>query len=165
MTTIRQANIADTEAIQKLAADVWWPTYSAILSKEQIEYMLGRMYDITVIQEQIATGTQSYILLYAEGELIGFAAYSPRPENSGVYKLHKLYCLTRTKGMGYGRQLLQAVEKAVLAAGKSILELNVNRSNPAIGFYEKMGFSIAYTEDIDIGNGYEMNDYIMRKQL
>ena len=67
--------------------------------------------------------------------------------------------------MGYGKALLAAVEDAVKAAGSNILELNVNRNNPAMGFYKKQGFGIIYEEDIQIGNGYEMNDYVMQKLL
>lgn len=165
MITIREAVIEDALCIQLLAEAVWWPTYSPILSEEQIKYMLAKMYDLQTISQQIAAGAQSYLLLYADDAPTGFAAYSPRIENPELYKLHKLYCLTNTKGKGYGKLLLQTVERKVKDAGKNILELNVNRHNPAMGFYEKMGFEIAYSEDIDIGNGYQMNDYVMRKIL
>jgi hypothetical protein len=37
----------------------------------------------------------------------------------------------------------------------------VNRYNKARQFYEKMGFVVIGEEDIDIGNNYLMNDYIM----
>ena len=60
---------------------------------------------------------------------------------------------------------MQAVELAVLEAGKITLDLNVNRHNNAKSFYEKMGFAAVYQEDIEIGKGYEMNDYVMRKVL
>ena len=49
--------------------------------------------------------------------------------------------------------------------GAKKLSLNVNRQNQAAHFYQKAGFSITATEDIDIGNGYYMNDYIMEKDL
>lgn len=165
MIAIRPATTADAATIQTLATSIWWPTYRPILADEQITYMLDKLYDLDTITRQIVQQEQSYIILLANGEPTGFAAYSPRTENQEIYKLHKLYCLTETKGKGYGKLLLQAVEQAVLLAGKNILDLNVNRYNPAIGFYEKMGFTVAYTEDIDIGGGYFMNDYVMRKQL
>lgn len=164
-TRITEATINDAYAIQQLAEAVWWPTYSPILSEDQIKYMLSKMYDIDTIKEQISTQSQYYLLLYADDILTGFAAYSPREENAAVYKLHKLYCLTTTKGKGYGKLLLQAVETKVKESGNNTLELNVNRYNPALTFYERMGFAIAYTEDIEIGNGYQMNDYVMRKIL
>jgi len=164
-TRITAATIDDAQAIQQLAEAVWWPTYSPILSEEQITYMLSKMYDIETIKEQISTQSQLYLLLYTDNVLTGFAAYGARTENPEVYKLYKLYCDTNTKGKGYGKQLLQAVEEKVKEAGSNTLELNVNRYNPALTFYEKMGYEIAYTEDIEIGNGYQMNDYVMRKRL
>jgi ribosomal protein S18 acetylase RimI-like enzyme len=43
--------------------------------------------------------------------------------------------------------------------------LNVNRYNKARFFYEKLGFVIMKEEDIDIGSGYYMIDYVMEKKL
>jgi GNAT superfamily N-acetyltransferase len=165
MVSIRMAVTDDAEMIRTLAEAVWWPTYTPILKKEQIEYMLKSMYDVDLIKQQIETGEQSYIILRLDDVPTGFAAFSPRKENPAVYKLHKLYCLPAKHRKGLGKQLLQEVENMILDAGKTILELNVNRFNPAKGFYEKMGFVIAYEEDIDIGGGYFMNDYVMRKAL
>ena len=34
----------------------------------------------------------------------------------------------------------------------------------AVGFYEKLGFTVIKEEDIDIGNGFFMNDYFMTEQ-
>jgi diamine N-acetyltransferase len=164
-TEIREATPADVETIIALAEAIWWPTYSPILAAEQLQYMLDTIYSAAQISKQIQNREQIYMLLLEGGEPVGFASYSPRPENADIYKLHKLYCLVTNHKRGYGKMLVQAVENAVTTAGKHILELNVNRHNPAIGFYEKLGFSIAATEDIDIGNGYWMNDYIMRKEL
>ncbi|MBS1771644.1 MAG: GNAT family N-acetyltransferase [Bacteroidetes bacterium] len=165
MIEIKKATTADVDLIRQLADAIWWPTYAPIISEAQISYMLENIYSSNVIWQQIENDIQTYIILYVDNIPTGFAAYSTRPENTDVYKLHKLYCLVNTKGKGYGKLLLQAVENAVTDAGKNILELNVNRNNPAIAFYEKMGFTTAYTEDIDIGNGYYMNDYVMRKLL
>ena len=45
------------------------------------------------------------------------------------------------------------------------MELNVNRNNKALEFYKKMGMHIAESGDFNIGGGFYMNDYIMRKKL
>ena len=45
------------------------------------------------------------------------------------------------------------------------MELNVNRNNPAVAFYEKMGMHKASQGDFHIGNGYYMNDYIMAMEI
>lgn len=41
------------------------------------------------------------------------------------------------------------------------MELNVNRNNKALQFYEYMGMRKLRKGDFPIGNGYYMNDYIM----
>ena len=164
MIEIRPATPEDASIIQQLAEAIWLPTYSPILSQEQIRYMLDHIYDLDSITGQIKDGNQTYIMLMVDGVPTGFAAYSARTENPDIYKLHKLYCLTETKGQGYGRLLLRDVEKRVTQTGITVLELNVNKYNPARGFYEKMGYEVAYSEEIPIGP-YIMDDYVMRKEF
>lgn len=164
MYTIRQATINDLETIRQIANDTWWATYSPILEKEQISFMLNEIYSVEKISSQLKNNTQTYLLLIEDGTSVAFAGYSPRDEDPEIYKLHKLYCLPETQGKGYGKILINEVAQKTLDAGKHTLDLNVNRHNKAKSFYEKMGFSVAYEEDIPIGP-YWMNDYVMRKEL
>ena len=161
---IREATVNDVETIRHIANETWLPAYGAILSKEQLAYMLAEIYATDKITSQIINNEQTYLLLFEGDDPVAFAAYSPREEKADVYKLHKLYCLPSTQGKGYGKQLIDKVCADVLAAGKTILELNVNRYNNAKYFYEKLGFVVVNEEDIPIGP-YYMNDYVMRKQL
>jgi N-acetylglutamate synthase-like GNAT family acetyltransferase len=164
MYTIRKATVNDIDTILYIADTTWWATYGAILEREQIEFMLAEIYSEEKIEKQIAGALQTYLLLEEEGTPVAFAAYSPRDENPDIYKLHKLYCLPQTQGKGYGKILINEVANNTAEAGKNVLELNVNRYNQAKSFYEKMGFAVAYEEDIAIGP-YWMNDYVMRKEL
>jgi GNAT superfamily N-acetyltransferase len=164
MYLIKEATVADVKAILQIAEQTWWPTYSPILAKEQIAYMLAELYSEEKITQQIAGKQQTFLLLIEDGQPVAFAAYSPREENADIYKLHKLYCLPVTQGKGYGKILINAVADKTREAGKALLELNVNRHNNAKSFYEKMGFTVACNEDIPIGP-YWMNDYVMRKEL
>jgi GNAT superfamily N-acetyltransferase len=164
LTQIKKATVNDVATIIGIAEKTWWPTYGPILSKEQIAYMLGILYSEEKIYHQVVTGEQTFLLLMEDGKPVAFAGYSPREENPEIYKLHKLYCLPQTQGKGYGKVLIDEVSRRVVAIGKHILDLNVNRHNKAKSFYEKMGFTIAYEEDIPIGE-YWMNDFVMRKEL
>ena len=47
----------------------------------------------------------------------------------------------------------------------SSLFLQVNQHNNAKIFYEKLGFNEVDFINLDIGNGYFMNDYIMEKKF
>ncbi|WP_448701767.1 GNAT family N-acetyltransferase [Mucilaginibacter sp. AW1-3] len=161
---IREASLTDVEAICQIAHKTWWPTYSSILSAEQLTFMLGVLYNHEKISTQVQTGEQTFLILTEDDQVVAFAAYSVREENPDIYKLHKLYCLPQTQGKGYGKVLINEVISRVIAAGKNVLQLNVNRFNNARTFYEKMGFGIVYQEDIAIGD-YWMNDFVMQKTL
>ena len=54
---------------------------------------------------------------------------------------------------------------AAREAGDRAIELNVNRHNPASGFYERHGFRVVRDEVIDIGQGYVMDDHVMELAL
>lgn len=164
MYTIRTATTNDVETIRQIADQTWWVTYGLILEKEQIDFMLNEIYSPGKIRAQIENNVQTYLLLLEGEQPVAFASYSPREENAEIYKLHKLYCLPQTQGKGYGKILINQVSQKTIDAGKQVLELNVNRYNNAKTFYEKMGFAVAYEEDIAIGP-YWMNDYVMRKEL
>jgi GNAT superfamily N-acetyltransferase len=164
MYFIIKATPNDVETIRDIAEKTWRHTYSPILEKEQIDYMLGEIYSVEKITSQLKHDTQIYLLLIEDEKPVAFAAYSPREEDSEIYKLHKLYCLPETQGKGYGKILINEVAAKTFEAGKHTLDLNVNRHNKAKSFYEKMGFEVAYEEDIPIGK-YWMNDYVMRKEL
>jgi GNAT superfamily N-acetyltransferase len=164
MYLIRDATVADVDAILKIAEQTWWPTYEPLLGREQVAYMLATIYAPDKIMAQVKNREQTFLLLLENEQPVAFAAYSPREEDRDIYKLHKLYCLPATQGKGYGKILINAVMDKTIEAGKHTLDLNVNRYNKAKDFYQRMGFTIAYEEDIPIGP-YWMNDYVMRIAL
>jgi diamine N-acetyltransferase len=164
MYSIRKATVNDLGTIREIAEITWRATYSSIVEKEQLDFMLKEIYSIEKITSQLSNNSQTYLLLIEDETPVAFAAYSPREEDTEIYKLHKLYCLPQTQGKGYGKILLDEVAKKTLEAGKKTLDLNVNRHNKAKTFYEKMGFTVAYEEDVPIGK-YFMNDFVMRKEL
>jgi GNAT superfamily N-acetyltransferase len=164
MYSIKHATTDDVHTIIDIAEKTWWVAYPPILEEEQISFMLNEIYTADKISNQIKNNIQTYLLLLEDDQPVAFASFSPREEDADIYKLHKLYCLPVTQGKGYGKVLIEAVIGEVLKAGKSTLDLNVNRYNKAKSFYEKMGFHEAYQEDIPIGP-YFMNDYVMRKEL
>ncbi len=155
---IRKAGIMEIDTILKLAETVWPVTYKDILSGEQIEYMMNLFYSKASLREQF--DKHIFIIAYLDEEPVGFASYSVAAES--VYKLHKLYVLTSVQGRGLGKALIDFIVTELQLSGGTALELNVNRNNKARMFYEKLGFEVLCEEDNDIGNGYWMNDYVMR---
>ncbi|GAB2474513.1 N-acetyltransferase [Hymenobacter qilianensis] len=163
--SIQPATLADIPTIIQLAEATWEPTYRFIISKEQIDYMYRVIYTPASLERQMTTEGHVFLLLRTDGHPAGYASFSrlPMPAEA-VFKLHKIYVLPSHQGQRLGQQLVLAVEEAARAAGGEALELNVNRYNPAISFYERQGFQQHREEDIAIGP-YWMNDYVMRKEL
>lgn len=159
---IREATPADIPAIRQIAFDTWPSTYGAILSQEQIDYMLAWMYSPEALQKQMQEGHQFYIA-ELDHTTLGFAGVSQ--EGSTKFKLHKLYVVPTTQKTGAGKALLQKVIGFARDHGGAKLILQVNRHNNAKGFYEKQGFSVLDEVNLDIGNGFFMDDYIMQYDL
>ncbi|HUR66471.1 MAG TPA: GNAT family N-acetyltransferase [Chitinophagaceae bacterium] len=160
--TLRRAYEKDIPLIRELTMKVWPQTYSTILTPEQIEYMLKLMYSEQSLSTQMKE-QQEFIIVDDGKEPVGFASFSL--SSPGVYKLHKIYILPSIQGKGAGKFVINEITKAILRKGGTTLQLNVNRNNKAKDFYERAGFTVIKEEDIDIGNGYFMNDYVMEKKI
>lgn len=159
---IRPASIDDIPHIQRIAVTTWPVSYGEILSHDQLVYMLQKLYNTQSLTKQIA-GEHHFYLALVNDAPIGFASFTH--ERDVASKLQKLYVLPTFQKKGAGKKLLQTVENIVRRMKGEILLLNVNRFNPAKTFYEKHGFKIIREEDVDIGSGYFMNDYVMEKSL
>ena len=159
MKLIREAALSELSIIRDLAYSIWPSAYGNILSQQQLDYMLDKIYSIASLQKQFEEH-HNFILLFENNIPIGFASFSSK-KNSSVYHLHKIYVSLEQHGTGSGKMLLNYVINSVKKNNATSLTLNVNRHNKARYFYEKQGFIVKDKVDIDIGNGYFMNDYIM----
>ena len=160
---IRPADTDDINIIGWLAQQIWPVAYRDIITRAQLEYMLQLIYSPDSLREQMRLSHQ-FLIAELDEEPVGFASYSSLTE-PGVFKLHKLYVLPELHGKGLGKALLDFVTDAVIPLGATTLRLNMNRHNKAKTFYERNGFKIVGEEDVDIGNNYFMNDYVMEKKL
>ena len=155
--------MADIPLIRELAMRVWPQTYTHIVGEEQVAYMLQLFYSPEALQQQMLRGDE-FIICNDDDGPVGFAAWA---ENEpGIAKLHKLYVVSSQQGKGVGKAMIGHIANELTAQGTTTIRLNVNRYNyPAIAFYEKAGFTRYLDEDIDIGNGYFMNDHVLGKSL
>ena len=72
--------------------------------------------------------------------------------SSPIFKAH-------TAVVFYSREAVRCIKE--VHPEPCLMELNVNRNNKALLFYERMGMRKLREGDFPIGNGYYMNDYIM----
>ncbi len=165
MISIRNAVLSDLPVVHNLARLIWPASYRDILSPRQLEYMLEKIYSLSSLQNQLLNLQHNFILADDKEVPVGFASFSAKEKDKSTYRLHKIYVMPQQQGTGTGKLLLNHIIVAAKSSGANSLELNVNRYNRARLFYEKQGFIIIGEEDIDIGEGFFMNDYIMKLSL
>jgi ribosomal protein S18 acetylase RimI-like enzyme len=155
---ITRAGLTDRDFIRSVSERTWPSTYGHIISQEQIDFMLEWMYSDDSLATQMNTGCEFYIA-NMNGSDIGFCSVS---EEDGAHKLNKLYVLPTAQGTGAGIALLNKCIEVAKASGSSSLFLQVNKQNSAYSFYLKYGFIKELEFKFDIGNGFFMDDYVMR---
>lgn len=152
-------------ALAKLAGVIWRQHYPGIISREQIEYMLGKMYALETLRTELRRKQIRFVRLLVGERFVGFASFGPQPE-PGVMKLHKCYLLPEMHGCGYGSLLLKHCEREARQLGAKRLILAVNKHNTkAVAAYQRNGFVVVESVITDFGHGFVMDDYIMAKAL
>ena len=168
---IFQADINDIPGILEVADATWKQTYAGIISPEQINYMYSTMYTYDRQKEQMQHGM--IFLICREGDkTLGFTAYkyiseeSANPDGRSIQVIYvpKLYIKPEAQRKGIGKKFLSEIERIGGENNCHFVELNVNRNNPALHFYERLGFFVYKSVDIPIGKFF-MNDYVMRKSI
>ncbi len=158
------AQDSDVALISRLGHKIFSETYEDILSEEQIEYMLEMMYSTYSIRRQMQNNNSFYIV-YCEGEAVGYIAIEDKGEDS--FHLQKLYLRSDMRGKNIGREMISKVYEHAksLSPNGATITLNVNRNNPTLDFYKKMGWEIIEKGDFDLGSGFFANDYIMKIEV
>lgn len=163
MTTLRPATPEDIPLLQQLARTIWHRVYTALITPEQTDLMLARMYATATLRQEMAGGVVWQIL--EEDHLpIGYTSYSMIA--AGVCKLHKLYIHPDYHGKGLGKRLMKEAVAYARQHGAGTLVLMVNRGNEkALRAYRAFGFQIAESVDWEFAPGFILHDYTMKLTL
>jgi len=154
---------ADVDNLCALASEIWRAHYPAIISAAQIEYMLAQRYNPAVVREELQRGDLWWEQLRVNGGMAGFASYFLA---RGEMKVDKLYVHPDHQRHGYGGMMLDRAVTMARAYGCDTLVIAVNKHNrSAIAAYEKRGLKIAESVVKDIGGGFVMDDFVMRKDV
>lgn len=159
--SIKPATPDDIAQIAALAYEIWNEYYPSILGQAQVDYMLNRFYSAEALKEQMMEGHRFHLIL-ADGIFGGYISESNSSASEGF--LHKFYLSKSIRGLGIGHEAFHAVfdQKTDL----KFLRLTVNRMNyKSVNFYFSLGFFIEKTIEIDIDNGFIMDDFMMLKKF
>jgi GNAT superfamily N-acetyltransferase len=165
MIEIRSATTADISLIHSLARQVWFVTYGPLQPMEKIEYLFELMYTPLSLKEQMEVKKHCFILAKDESGYLGYASYEINAARLNNTKIHKIYVLPAAQGKGVGKAMVDWIGDCAREHNDQTLSLNVFRKNPALQFYQKLGFTVMKEVDVDVGNGITMNDFVMEKRL
>ena len=162
MLKITKVSIESIPEIRKLSDEIWKQVYPSVVPMAQIEYMLSTWYSTAGLTEQIEQSGHQFILVEWNDEAVGYASYSMKEDNhTERFRVHKLYLQPALHGKGIGRAMLRYIASECMSFGCKELELNVHKRNPAVGFYQHIGFAIEQDIVTVIEHGHVLDDYIM----
>lgn len=162
---IRPLETRDFPAVADLARRIWLAHYATIITREQIEYMLGDRFTPQNLQAYLARDTRWMDVMERQDVLAGYCSYARTPLAHEL-KLEQLYLLPELHGRGLGRRMLVHVEDQARRLGCSSIMLQVNKRNDkAIRTYRRADYQVREEIVVDIGRGFVMDDYVMAKRL
>lgn len=151
------------DVIAGLAREIWYEYYVPLIGRAQVDYMVSRFQSSEAMAQQMREGYE-YFTTERDGRCIGYCALQAQPAEGSLF-LSKLYLLRDARGAGTGRVCMEFIEQLARRRGLNLLWLTVNKGNPAVKAYERLGFRIAADLVMDIGGGFVMDDFRMEKQL
>ena len=150
-------------ALSAAAREIWFEYYPALLSPEQIAYMVETFQTAEAMGRLIAQEGYLFFLLMEGETVLGYLAV--KPEGEKLF-LSKAYLKKAFRGRGIFSRMLKFAENIARERGLGAIYLTVNKHNAnSIAVYCKKGFHIAREAVTDIGHGFVMDDYIMEKAL
>lgn len=150
--------------LSAMAEEIWPAAYGDLLAPGQIEYMLSWMYAPESLRREMGKGIR-FDWITVEATRVGFLGYGP-VEPGASCPLHKCYLLPGAQGRGIATAAMRELMGKLRGAGAAAVELRVNRHNHrAIAFYRRNGFECFAEDCREIGGGYVMDDFLMRRTL
>lgn len=164
MTSVVQLSLItsseEVALLEAYAAEIWREYYPQIIGSDKVEYMLEKFQSTEALLAQIEEGMQLFWINY-EGEHAGYAAI--KSQGSPYLFVSKFYVHKTFRGRGIGSKAMHLLSAKAAEMRLNGLELTVNKDNDtAIHFYEALGFKNVKAQKVAIGDGFYMDDYVMR---
>ena len=153
---------ADVRRLAKVARIVWREANVSFCTPEQVEYMIERYQSFEAISGQLMHGYRYFLI--EEGDVI-MGYFGVQPQGERLF-LSKFYILKEYRGRKLFSLGLQYMIDLCKENSLESIYLTVNRNNThAYDVYLTKGFKVIAEEDNPIGEGFEMNDYIMEYEI
>lgn len=153
----------DINEVVELALIIWTEHYTPIIGAEQVEYMLTHFHSKSEITKQISQQNYRFFLIICDDKAVGYCGF--QLQETDLF-LSKLYVLSSERGKGFGKLATDFIIQTAREYHKQKVYLTVNKYNyGSIKAYYKIGFKKVKELCVDIGAGYQMDDYQLELSL
>ena len=160
MIEITMVQDIDVVGVASLAKEIWEEHFTSIIGEEQVAYMIDKFQSEAAIINQILKDGYTYYKII-EDKMIGYMAVKFDEKETF---LSKLYIQKDARGKGYASFALKFLQLLCKEKGCHTIWLTCNKYNTnTIEIYQKMGFEIYDSVISDIGEGFVMDDYYLKK--
>jgi GNAT superfamily N-acetyltransferase len=153
--------------VAALAHEIWYEYYVPLIGQAQVDYMVAKFQNAPAMQAQIDQGYEYFLVQrpLESGKQADIGYFAMQEQPGRVMFLSKFYLHHAARGSGTGRRCMEFIQDLARRRGLALLWLTVNKGNPAVQAYQRLGFRIAADLVMDIGGGFVMDDYRMEKAL
>ncbi|MEE8288481.1 MAG: GNAT family N-acetyltransferase [Nitrosomonadaceae bacterium] len=150
--------------VVKIAREIWREHYPPIIGIEQVEYMLEHFHSKDAITLELTQENYAYYLIKNNNKkIIGYIGIQLKPDS---LFLSKIYIRSSERGTGAGKASMSFIKDLAQKNNKNRISLTVNKNNiDSIAAYYRLGFIKTGDVCVDIGGGYEMDDFQMELNL
>lgn len=170
--TIRRCNVSDAPTVAALGARLFADTYSPTHPEPELSRYLRRSFSVDGVREAIADRDVSMLVVENSPDVPIAYAYlrATREPPVGVsggrpFEIVRFYVDGACQGRGVGAALMDACFSDARKRGADAVWLQVWKEAPwAVGFYERMGFSVVGSAPFYFGEQVG-DDHIMSRPL
>ncbi len=164
---IQPATIAQLHLLRQLAISTFLDTYAAMNTEENMRSYLDNAFSAGRLASELQNPLCQYWLADSQQELAGyfkinFCGAQSDIQDPDSLELERIYVLSKYKGQGIGKRLIQKAIDVAKEHGMLGLWLGVwEKNEAAIHFYEKMGFKKTGLHSFVLGDD-EQRDFVMK---
>ncbi len=137
---IRYLTKEDIPQYQRLITTVWQETYPGIVNQTFLDNLSNtEKQRIELNNMTYDENTKDTLVLEIDNNIIGFIRYGKAKNEQNTGEIYALYILSKYKGQGYGKQLVQRAIKELLTLNCKHMIIGCIQENPSNKFYKYLG--------------------------
>ncbi len=150
--------------VVNIAREIWREHYPPIIGIKQVEYMLEHFHSKDAITLELTQENYAYYLIKNNNnKIIGYIGIQLKQDS---LFLSKIYIRFSERGTGVGKASMRFIKDLAQKNNINRILLTVNKNNTdSIAAYYRLGFIKTGDVCVDIGGGYEMDDFQMELNL